>query len=78
MRRELLDLDWPLIAAVEDTLCLLEREPLAWHALRGRLRGLFALRVGAYRVIYQLTEEGRTVRVVAIRHRSAAYRRDPR
>jgi mRNA interferase RelE/StbE len=78
VRRELLDLDWPLIAAVEDTLGLLEREPRAGRALRGRLRGLYSLRVGAYRVIYQLTDEGRTVRVVAIRHRSVAYRRDPR
>jgi mRNA-degrading endonuclease RelE of RelBE toxin-antitoxin system len=52
--------------------------PTQGHALRGRLRGLRSLRVGAYRVIYQLTDEGRTVRVVAIRHRSVAYRVDPR
>jgi mRNA interferase RelE/StbE len=78
VRRELLDLDWHLIAAIEDTLGLLEREPQAGRALRGRLRGLYSLRVGAYRVTYQLTDEGRTVRVVAIRHRAVAYSRDPR
>jgi mRNA-degrading endonuclease RelE of RelBE toxin-antitoxin system len=38
------------------------------------LRGLRSLRVGAYRVIYQLVDSDRTVRVVAIRHRSSAYR----
>jgi mRNA interferase RelE/StbE len=77
-RAELLSLDWPLIDAVEDALGLLERDPEASHHLRGRLRGLRSLRVGAYRVIYQVTEAGQTVRVAAIRHRSIAYQTDPR
>jgi len=77
-RRELLELDWPLIDAVEDALGLLEREPHPGHALRGRLRGLRSLRVGSYRVIYQLTDGDQTVRVAAVRHRSIAYRADPR
>lgn len=77
-RRELLELDWHLIDAIEDALGLLEREPDAGHALRGRLRGLRSLRVGAYRIIYQMIEAGQTVRVVAIRHRSSVYRADPR
>jgi mRNA interferase RelE/StbE len=76
--QELLDLSWPLIDAAEDALGLLEREPNAGHELRGRLRGLRSLRVGAYRIIYQLADEGQTVRVAAIRHRSLAYRTDPR
>jgi mRNA interferase RelE/StbE len=78
VRQELLKLDWPLIDAVEDALGLLEREPDSGHALRGRLRGLRSLRVGAYRIVYQLSENDQTVRVVAIRHRSIAYRTDPR
>jgi mRNA interferase RelE/StbE len=77
-RVELLALDWPLVDAVEEALALLERDPEAGHRLRGRLRGLRSLRVGAYRVIYQLTDAGQTVRVAAIRHRSIAYRSDPR
>jgi mRNA interferase RelE/StbE len=77
-RASLLELDWPVIDAIEDALGLLERDPRAGHALRGRLAGLYSLRVGSYRIIYQLTESARTVRVVAIRHRSAAYRGDPR
>lgn len=77
-RGELLDLNWRLVDAVADALGLLEREPLAGHELRGRLRGLRSLRVGTYRVIYQLADGDRTVRVVAIRHRSVAYRTDPR
>lgn len=77
-RGELLELDWPLIDAIEDALGLLERELTAGHALHGRLRGLRSLRVGAYRIVYQLTESGKTVRVAAIRHRAVAYRSDPR
>jgi len=78
VRSELLKLDWPLIDAIEEALGLLEREPYAGHALRGRLSGLRSLRVGAFRIIYQLTGDGREVRVAAIRHRSVAYRSDPR
>lgn len=77
-RLDLLALDWPIADAGEDALGLLERDPDAGRALRGRLTGLRSLRVGAYRVIYQLYDEGKTVRVAAIRHRSAAYRDDPR
>jgi mRNA interferase RelE/StbE len=77
-RRELLELDWALVDAVEDALGLLERDSKAGHALRGRLRGLRSLRVGSYRIVYQLADAGQTVRVAAIRHRSVAYRTDPR
>lgn len=77
-RQELLELSWPLIDAVEDALALLEREPDAGHELRGRLRGLRSLRVGSYRVVYQLVDGDHTVRVAAIRHRASAYRADPR
>jgi mRNA interferase RelE/StbE len=77
-RLELLDLDWPLVDAIEDALGLLEREPRSGHPLRGRLLGLRSLRLGAYRVIYQLVDADQTVRVVAIRHRAMAYRSEPR
>jgi mRNA interferase RelE/StbE len=77
-RDDLLDLGWPLIDAIDDALALLEMDPDAGHDLRGRLRDLRSLRVGSYRVIYQVTESRKTVRVVAIRHRAVAYRSDPR
>jgi mRNA interferase RelE/StbE len=77
-RAELLALAWPLLDAVEEALALLERDPNAGYPLRGRLRGLHSLRVGAYRIIYQLADDERTVRVAAIRHRAVAYESDPR
>jgi mRNA interferase RelE/StbE len=77
-RHQLLELDRPLLDAIEDALGLLERDPHIGHELRGRLHGLRSLRVGSYRIIYQLADEEQTVRVAAIRHRSTAYRTDPR
>lgn len=72
----LLELDWPLVDAVDDALGLLEREPDSGYELRGRLKGLRSLRVGSYRIIYQLAHADQTVRVVAALHRSVAYRSD--
>jgi mRNA interferase RelE/StbE len=77
-RREVLELERPLADAVSEALGLLEREPEAGHALRGRLRGLRSLRVGTYRIIYQLDERKQVVRVLAVRHRTVAYTTDPR
>jgi mRNA interferase RelE/StbE len=76
--RDLLALDRSLAEAIEDALSLLERDPRAGHPLRGRLRGLRSLRVGSYRIVFQVTHGDRTVRVAAIRHRAVAYRSDPR
>jgi len=73
-----LALDWPLSDAVVEALGLLEREPEAGHALRGRLSGLRSLRVGVYRIIYELDEQKRVVRVLTIRHRTIVYKTDPR
>jgi mRNA-degrading endonuclease RelE of RelBE toxin-antitoxin system len=72
------DLDWRLIDAAEDALGLPEWAPHTGYVLCGRLHGLRSLRVGTYRIIYQLADDDQTVRVAAIRHRSIAYRADPR
>lgn len=57
--------------AVLDALGQLERDPRAGHPLRGRLAGLWSLRVGVYRIVYELRDEG-AARVAAIRHRGHA------
>lgn len=69
-------LDYLVAEAVLKALGELERDPLAGHALRGRLTGLRSYRVGVYRIIYQL-RVSTSVRVVAIRHRDA-YTSEPR
>lgn len=77
-RRQILDRDWPIADAVSEALGLLEREPAAGHELRGSLRGLRSLRVGAYQIIYQLDAVSTQVRVAAVRHGSLASSTDPR
>jgi mRNA-degrading endonuclease RelE of RelBE toxin-antitoxin system len=67
-----------LLDAVEQALELLARDPHAGYPLQGRLRGLRSLRVGSYRIIHQLADNDRTVRIATIRHRSIVYRSDPR
>ena len=76
-REALASLDVLRADAVLDALGGLERDPRLGHELRGRLTGLRSYRVGVYRIIYEL-RDGRTVRVVAIRHRGSAYETDPR
>jgi mRNA interferase RelE/StbE len=43
--------------------------------LRGSLAGLYKLRVGDWRAIYQIDSERRLVIVLAVEHRREAYRR---
>ena len=43
------------------------------HALTGRLRGQYRLRVGHYRVLYELDQGNRRITVRAIHHRSEVY-----
>jgi mRNA-degrading endonuclease RelE of RelBE toxin-antitoxin system len=58
----LLDLDRALIDAIDDAFGMLAGDPRAGHALRGPLRRLWPLRIGAYRVIYQLIDADQTAR----------------
>ena len=77
-RRDTETLPWRLAEMVRESIGLLERDPGAGKALRGRPRGLSSLRIGAYRIIYQIVDNGRTVRILTIRHRSVAYETNPR
>lgn len=45
------------------------------EALTGDLAGLFKLRVGAYRVIYQILPKEQALLVHAVGHRGEIYRR---
>ena len=49
----------------------LEIQPQAGKPLHGRLKGLFSLRVGEYRVVYEIRKERVLLHLVA--HRRAVY-----
>ena len=44
------------------------------HPLRRELEGLWSARRGAYRVVYEIDDETRTVRVLRVDHRADVYR----
>lgn len=77
-RQELLRLEWLVADAVGEAINLLERDPEVGYRLRGRLSGIRSFAVGSYRILHVIEDDGRTVRVLAIRHRSATYGVDPR
>ncbi len=49
-------------------------EPTAGSALKGEFTGLRRLRVGTYRVVYEVTHEELVVLVVRVGHRREVYR----
>ncbi len=53
---------------------LIENPHRVGHPLRGDLAGLHAARVGSYRVVYEITDNDRTVTVLDIDHRADVYR----
>lgn len=62
-------------AIVEFMLGMLRESPQrVGHPLGRELPGLWSARRGAYRIVYELDEESRTVHVVRIDHRADVYR----
>jgi mRNA interferase RelE/StbE len=62
-------------AAVEFIYGSLSENPRrAGKPLRFELAGLHSARRGDYRVIYRVNEDERTIEVIALEHRSDAYR----
>lgn len=62
-------------AVVEFLLGPLSEAPRrAGHPLHRELAGLWSARRGAYRVVYEIDDDTRTIRVVWIDHRADIYR----
>ena len=58
-----------IVRSIED----LSREPFLGKPLRGRLKGLYTLRIGEYRVIYSIDIEKQEVILHAAKPRSTVY-----
>lgn len=61
-----------------EAISRLSENPFLGNALRGELRGLRRLRVGDYRVLYDVQNEALIVLVVRVAHRRDVYRRSMR
>ena len=62
-----------IVAAIDR----LAETPHLGAALKGDLRGLRRIRVGDYRVVYEVRDDELVVLVVRVAHRRDAYRRKP-
>ena len=67
---------WPkdVRERVIDAIDGLGEEPLAGALLKGGLLGLRRLRVGNYRIVYEVRDDNLVVLVVRVAHRREAYR----
>jgi mRNA interferase RelE/StbE len=62
-------------AVVEFMLGPLAEDPhRVGHRLRRELEGLWAARRGPYRVVYEIHEQARAVRILRVDHRADIYR----
>ena len=60
---------------IVDAIDALAHDPFRGTALKGDLRGLRLIRVGDYRVIYEVLDSSLVVLVIRVRHRRDVYRR---
>jgi mRNA interferase RelE/StbE len=75
--RELMRLDKPVGRRIVERINWLAAnlDSVVPEALAGNLAGLYKLRVGDYRVIYETLRQEETIVVHAIGHRSEIYRK---
>ncbi len=58
---------------ITNALQSLQKDPFQGKALRNKLKGKYSLRVGVYRIIYQVENKVVTVYVLNIGHRRNVY-----
>ena len=73
-QKELQAIDKPERLRIAETIDELCENPYRGSALKGDLSGLRRLRVGAYRVVYEIRENELIVLVIAVGHRRDVYR----
>lgn len=74
-RKELLRIARPERRKIVAAIDALAGNPFVGSALKGQLRGLRRIRVGDYRVVYEIQQGQLIVLVIAVAHRREVYRR---
>lgn len=69
-------IDRPERQRIIDRIDLLRDNPGAGSVLKGELSGLRRVRVGTYRVVYEIRDQELVILVVRIGHRREVYRRN--
>ncbi len=74
-RRQFLGLPEPLKAQVDQKVVLLQDNPFPPGCRKlNHPEHLYRLRVGHYRIVYQVDQSERIVRILRVRHRRDVYR----
>ena len=66
-------LDKAVREQVKAKLSDLEANPYRFKALHGRLKGKWSMRVGNYRVVYEIYENAKEVWLLYVEHRENVY-----
>ena len=72
--KELRRIDRPVRVRIVEAIDGLAENPLRGTALKGELKGLRRIRVGEYRIVYEIQDQVLVVLVVRVRHRRDVYR----
>jgi len=72
--RELKRINKPERLRIASAIDKLPANPYIGKSLKGELSGLRRIRVGDYRVIYEIHEQRVVILIVRVAHRKAAYR----
>jgi len=73
--KELKRLPNPVLARVDAALLRLEENPYTGDVKKLKNHPGYRLRVGQYRILFEIYSKERTVLISAVRHRGAAYRK---
>ena len=68
-------IDRPNRVGLVEAIDRLRDEPLAGGVLKGEFSGLRRLRVGDYRIVYEVVKSQLVILIVRVAHRSKVYRR---
>lgn len=72
--KQLKKLDKRYQKAAVGALLRLSQDPSLGESLKYELKGKYRLRVGSYRIVYQLEHSLRTIYILQIEHRKDVYR----
>ncbi|KUG23957.1 hypothetical protein ASZ90_006255 [hydrocarbon metagenome] len=70
---ELFYADKKLLARILKKIESLAENPRGGKTLTGNHKGEFSLRVGAYRIVYELNTSGHIIFILTIKHRKHVY-----
>ena len=72
--KELQRIDKPQRLRIIEAIEALPGHPLAGKSLKGDFSGLRRIRVGYYRVVYELIEQQVLILIIRVAHRKSVYR----